>query len=424
MNVVHKKTNRMRTLLLTAVMSIVLLFIYSCGDRFDDVVAPPKDAIFNKFYGGFDVQIGVDVKQDTDGGYLLFGSSTSFTIATDAAQDPNSQFYLVKTDAEGNEMWSQVYGVDSDSVDSDGSPLAFDIDAVAFEFTSTGLVLLGNINRGSGTDQKNMMIVYTDVMGNETARQFILTTRDQRAVDMALRSDETLVIVDQDFQVTLVDNLGVILDSVDLATTSADRGAEITQYVDNSGAENFAVLGTENNKMVIHYLDESGRSFNAQVVTGQAGDQEANAFVRVADGSIILLGTDDISERLFLAKINSFGNTVLWTNLVRGADTVTFDVNGNDIVQTGDGGFAILGTVDGIGAGDTDIYLDRTDAFGNPLMATFPDPKTYGGPRADVGGAILLASDGGFVILGSNNLEGTNSLLTLIKTNSNGELIE
>jgi len=319
--------------------------------------------------------------------------------------------------------WSQIYH--NDSLDINGVPLVkFDIDAVAFEFTSTGLVLLGNVNRNTSSDQKNMMIVYTDAQGNETARQFILTTRDQRAVDMALRSDETLVIVDQDFQVTLVDNLGVILDSVALATTPADRGAEITQYIDNSGAENFAVLGTENDKMVIHYLDENGRSFNAQVVTGQAGDQEANAFVRVADGSIILLGTDDISERLFLAKINSFGNTVLWTNLVRGTDTVTFDVNGNDIVQTGDGGFAILGTVDGIGAGDTDIYLDRTDAFGNPLMATFPSPKTYGGPRADVGGAILLAADGGFVILGSNNLEGTNSLLTLIKTNSSGELIE
>jgi len=422
MNKVHK-TNLNRTLLITAVMGIFSLIIYSCGDRFDEVIAPPKDAIFQKFYGGFDAQRGVDIRLDTDGGYLLFGSSTSFSGATDAAEDPSSRLYLVKTDTEGNEMWSQIYH--NDSLDIDGVLLVkFDIDAVAFEFTSTGLVLLGNVNRNTSSDQKNMMIVYTDAQGNETARQFILTTRDQRAVDMALRSDETLVIIDQDFQVTLVDNLGVILDSVDLATTSADRGAEITQYIDNSGAENFAVLGTENDKMVIHYLDENGRSFNAQVVTGQAGDQEANAFVRVADGSFILLGTDDISERLFLAKINSFGNTVLWTSLVRGTDTVTFDVNGNDIVQTGDGGFAILGTVDGIGAGDTDIYLDRTDAFGSPLMATFPNPKTFGGPRADVGGAILLASDGGFVILGSNNLEGTNSLLTLIKTNSSGELIE
>ena len=90
------KTYRTRALLLTAVMGMTALVLYSCGDRFDNPIVPDKAAIFNKFFGGFDVQIGVDVKQDTDGGYLLFGSSTSFTEFTDAAQDPNSQFYLLK----------------------------------------------------------------------------------------------------------------------------------------------------------------------------------------------------------------------------------------------------------------------------------------------------------------------------------------
>ncbi|MCZ6693809.1 MAG: hypothetical protein O6939_07885, partial [Bacteroidetes bacterium] len=143
---INYQTILTRSAIMAAVVAIAWLMLFSCGDRFDEEIVPAKDSIFHKFYGGFDVQTGVDIKLDTDGGYLLFGSSTSFSGATDAAQDPSSRLYLVKTDIEGNEMYSQIYH--NDSLDVNQLPLVnFDIDAVGFEFTTSGLVLLGNVDR-------------------------------------------------------------------------------------------------------------------------------------------------------------------------------------------------------------------------------------------------------------------------------------
>jgi len=58
---------------------------------------------WNQTFGGLDPDVGESVQQTSDGGYIIAGHSASFGGGDDDA-------YIIKTDASGNEEWYQVYG--------------------------------------------------------------------------------------------------------------------------------------------------------------------------------------------------------------------------------------------------------------------------------------------------------------------------
>jgi len=78
----------------------------SFGAGLGDVYLVKTDAAgtmqWNKTYGGTDGEAGNALVQTPDGGYAIAGQTGSSGISLD--------FYLVKTDAAGNEQWSETYG--------------------------------------------------------------------------------------------------------------------------------------------------------------------------------------------------------------------------------------------------------------------------------------------------------------------------
>jgi hypothetical protein len=92
---------------------------------------------------------------------------------------------------------------------------------------------------------------------------------------------------------------------------------------------------------------------------------------------------------------------------------------GNDIIQTPDGNFAIVGYTNSFGAGNYDAYLLRVDSLGN-----FIGDKTYGGPGYDYATAVINTRDGGLAIVGYTDV-GTvsaNYNAMLIKTDLAGNV--
>jgi len=80
---------------------------YSNKSNNTDVLLIKLDSLANihwaKTYGGSDPDNGCDVKQTSDGGYIVSGLTNSFgNIYGDA--------YLIKTDSNGNLLWSKTYG--------------------------------------------------------------------------------------------------------------------------------------------------------------------------------------------------------------------------------------------------------------------------------------------------------------------------
>ncbi len=90
---------------------------------------------------------------------------------------------------------------------------------------------------------------------------------------------------------------------------------------------------------------------------------------------------------------------------------------GNSLVETSDGGYAIVGSTESFGAGETDVWLVKTDAFG-----TVEWNITHGGSDYDFGRSLVVTSDGGYAIAGYTGDIGAGvwSDFWLIKTDAYG----
>ena len=105
----------------------------------------------------------------------------------------------------------------------------------------------------------------------------------------------------------------------------------------------------------------------------------------------------------------------LWSNHYGGV----YSDNGYACVQTRDGGYAAVGSTYSYGAGGYDVYLLKLDSLGDTLWT-----RTYGDTAAEYGRDLQVTSDGGFIIVGSTNSRGNGKEdVYVIRTNAFGDLL-
>ena len=126
---------------------------------------------------------------------------------------------------------------------------------------------------------------------------------------------------------------------------------------------------------------------------GSNNDEEALGLARTGDGGLALVGyTDGIGagdRDLLLIRTDGCG-VRKWTHSFGGA---MFD-EGRAVSETPDGGLIAVGLTASF-QGGVDVYLVRTDAAGNAVWTA-----TLGGPQADEGYALADAGDGSYVVVG------------------------
>lgn len=139
---------------------------------------------------------------------------------------------------------------------------------------------------------------------------------------------------------------------------------------------------------------------------------------QVTGGGYIMTGYTrsfgNSSRDIWLIKTDESGNA-LWSKTYGGiADDRGYSVN-----QTDDGGYIITGNTLSLGAGSYDLWLLKTDASGDTLWT-----KTYGGILEDGGRSVQQTSDGGYVIAGSTWSFGAGLYdIWLLKTNAFGDTL-
>ena len=92
-----------------------------------------------------------------------------------------------------------------------------------------------------------------------------------------------------------------------------------------------------------------------------------------------------------------------------------------DILQTGDGGFMLCGTTESFGAGQSDIWVVKTDNAGLVQWS-----KAYGSSGLEYGAAIKKDPSGGFIIAGTTFGLSADTLtddFLLVKINSSGNVL-
>jgi hypothetical protein len=187
---------------------------------------------------------------------------------------------------------------------------------------------------------------------------------------------------------------------------TSDGGFIIAGYTDSFGAGNHDVY--------LIKTDSSG-TLLWQKTFGGSNDDWAYSVQQTSDGGYIIAGQTQsfgTGGDVYLIKTDSAGN-LLWQKTFGGSNT---DDYAYSVQQTTDGGYIIAGTTFSFGAGNSDVYLIKTDSGGNSQWQ-----KTFGGSNYDEGRSVQQTADGGYIVAGwTNSFGDPNGDVSLIKTDSEG----
>lgn len=148
-----------------------------------------------------------------------------------------------------------------------------------------------------------------------------------------------------------------------------------------------------------------------RVFPGGAQD-EIYAVAVTPDGGYILAGHYNAASSLFLIKVDVDGNR-LWDKKFPGMNKAA----GASVVVAPDGGYVILGFKE-VSNGNRNIYLLKTDAFGNKLWE-----KTYGGPKNEQGFDLLQMPNGDLAFSGFITDAGNMERLFIARADASGNLL-
>jgi hypothetical protein len=261
--------------------------------------------MWSKTFGGTGLDEGRSVRQTTDGGYIIAGTTFSFGAG-------GADVYLVKTDASGNQEWSRSFG---SSQDDRGYSVR--------QTADVGYIIAGYTNSYGVTDY-DILVIKTDSIGNQTWLKTFGTTGDDYGFAMLQATDGRYVVA-----------------------------GYASPYCDLPGDACLLKVDTAGNLVWLRKCGGDG------VDCGYALQQ-------TTDGGYIVAGYSDSREGganmddVFVAKTDSNG-VQLWYRAYGGRD---YDY-GYSVQQTADGGYIIAGETESFGAGFWDVYLIKTDAEGN-----------------------------------------------------------
>ncbi len=353
---------------------------------------PSPDTLWTVRIGGDSIDYCHAIKQTVDGGYILAGETNSYG-------QHQSDAYLVKLNSGGSMQWSNTFGTDNDF-----SSNSF---AAVEQTSDQGYILAGRTTLSNWT---SAYIVKTDADGDtvwtcvfddphsmiDVYGRAVLQTADggyliagYAASAFPAHGYICLFRTDANGD-TLWTRImrareAIAYETCDAIFPASDGGYVLAGHRYPEGSNNVDGLFV---KVTETGIVEWWHSY------GHDSYDAFSSIAGTADGGYIIAGRSYVSASqsmdLYIVRTTALGDTI-WTRRI-GGPSEDIAVSAFEV----EGGFIVGGQTRSYGAGNDDLSLVKLDANGVQLWS-----RTYGGSGYDWCDEMQRTTDGGYVLCGS-----------------------
>lgn len=341
--------------------------------------------MWTRIYGGFDYDVGRSLQTTSDQGYIIAGETASFGTG-------GKDIYLIKTNTNGDTMWTRTYGRAADDWGNSAQQ------------TSDGGYIIAGCLDPTGTADYDICLIKTDSNGDTMWTKTFGSTGYDEARSIEQTTDGGYVMTgitnsygSGDYDVFLLKtNAGG--DTVWMRTFGGDgwdEGNSVRQTLDGG----YIIAGISSSFTSGDYdvylikTDANGDTIWTKTY-GVTVDEGGRSVLQTSDDGYIVVGyikTATGGENTYVIKTSSNGDT-LWT----GIHGNHYGVGGYSVIQIADGGFIVTGGEWNFSNVGFDVYLFKIDSIGQELWSAL-----YGKANDwDIGLSVQQAADGGYVIAG------------------------
>jgi hypothetical protein len=369
--------------------------------------ASSQTITFTKTLGGAQYDEGASIEQTPDSGYIICGTVTPCgTCAT--------RIYLGKLSKEGNVVWEQTYqGTD------------FARGGSARQTPTGGYIVVGNTYPETPLGNERILVFLTDSLGNVRWSEQIYGDYGYSAQST---SDNGYAILGSIYggpginDQTLIYKLDAYGNEVWGRSYHFAIGSQGTSLRE-TGDHGFIVTGftqfspPARSLVMLIKTDAAGDTLWTRFYGRDSANQQAYGYdvISQPDRGFIVSGSilawDGSGCGKYLIKADSNGNSV-WTRIY-GNEPVS---DARCVQQTIDGGYVLGGSVVSPFNLISKMSLVRTNAEGDTLWT-----KTFGGAQNDYGVGVVQTYDGGYALVGTTESFGSGSGdIYVVKTNKDG----
>ena len=308
--------------------------------------------LWTRTFGGLNIDQAYSIKQTKDSGLVMAGYTNSFGHG-------GYDMYVVKTDRNGDTAWTKTYG---------GTNWDF---AYSIDQTIDGGYIIAGGTYSFGNGDEDFYLIKTDAVGDTLWTKTYGGLFQDEAKSVKQTSDKGYIICgytksfgagNSDIYYIKTDSFGVVTWAKTLGNVGEDKGTSIIQKMDGGYALSGYVYDSVHliNQAYTVNMDVNGDTLWT-LKNGSPNNAVSNSIVQSLDGGLVWAGRLNISAGdfyIFKDDINSnyvFSTTFGYLNAQEEAYCIQ---------QTADKGYIIVGTTNGAGFGLNDVFLVKTDSTG------------------------------------------------------------
>ncbi len=360
-----------------------------------------------KTFGGSGNDYARSVKQTTDGGYIVAGSTASFGAG-------GYDVYILKLDSNENLVWQKTFG-------GNGNDEAYSIQ----QTTDGGYIVAGDTS-SFGNGGYDVYILKLNSNGTLIWQKTFGGNSFDEAYSIQQTTDGGYIVAGYthsfgafygDAYVLKLNSDGSLAWQKTFDRNGDDWANSVQETIDGGYIVAGCTYPFKDFDVYILKLNSDGSLAWQETFVGDVGNDEAYSIQQTTDGGYIVAGyTHSFGAGCYdayILKLNSDGS-LAWQNAYGGSG---YDY-ACSIQQTTDGGYIVAGHTGSFGAGYEDVYVLKLNSDGSLTWQ-----KTFGGSNYDEAYAVELTADGGYIVAGyTRSFGAVNYDAYILKLDSNGEL--